>query len=194
MVLNRTRSTFRFLDDIPIDRGHTLDQLTGRFQTIKDGLPELIKNSKDQYSRLGIINGEDRQIAVILNSRRRSLAVLDFAGANPDDFAGWQTWSSRIAQRLDLSADIEAGNGNGGKAFMVRGSISRSYMESCCQGRRTKMGFDNSDSAVRYLPGFAIENGKEVRDVEEREPLQRLRQALERVLKVVSSRSEPFEH
>ena len=38
-------------DDIPIDPEATLDQLTGRFRSLRDGLPELVKNAKDQYSR-----------------------------------------------------------------------------------------------------------------------------------------------
>src|SRR5437867_4571845 len=132
---------FDFLPSIPIDSAHTLDQLTGRFQSTKDGLPELVKNAKDQYSRLGVIDRNLRQIIVIVNSTLRSVAVLDFAGAVAADFQGWQTWSSRTAGRSQLASDIEAGHGNGGKSFMVRGSADEAYMESCFQEKRTKMGF-----------------------------------------------------
>jgi len=45
---------FAFLSEIPMDKTHTLDQMTGRFQTVKEGVPELVKNSKDQYMRRGV--------------------------------------------------------------------------------------------------------------------------------------------
>jgi hypothetical protein len=49
---------FEFLPEIPIDKSHTLEQVTARFQSVRDGLPELVKNAKDQYARLGIIEAE----------------------------------------------------------------------------------------------------------------------------------------
>src|SRR2546421_7603513 len=119
---------FNPLPEIPMDRAHMLDQSTGRFQTVKDGLPELVKNSKDHYSRLGVIDKADRQIVVIVSTDIRRLGVLDFAGARNEDFNGWKTWSSRTAARSDLAGDIEAGYGNGGKSFMVRGAVRESSM------------------------------------------------------------------
>ncbi len=50
-------SDFRPLPGIRIDAVHSLEQLTGRYQTMRDGLPELVKNSKDHYARLGIALG-----------------------------------------------------------------------------------------------------------------------------------------
>src|SRR2546429_8257189 len=127
---------FDLLAEIPIDSGHTLDQMTGRFQSVKDGLPELVKNAKDQYARLRVGESQDRQILVIASSRKQAIGVLDFAGARSQDFSGWQTWSSRTASQSELSPDIEGGHGNGGKAFMVRGFLKVSYMESCASGLR----------------------------------------------------------
>lgn len=171
-------SSMRFLDDLPVDVEHTLDQLTNRFQSVLDGLPELIKNSKDQYSRLGILDRNARQIVVIASPTKRSLAVLDFAGASINDFDEWKTWSSRSAHRAELSADIEGGHGNGGKSFMVRGSTTESYMESCHDGRRTKMGFRNDDPGRRYRPAYYQEHGRDIRGVPESDPLARLMAAL----------------
>ena len=165
---------FSFLPEIPIDRVHTLDQLTGRFQGVKDGLPELIKNSKDQYARLKIGERSDRQIVVMIRSKERRLGVLDFAGAKEEDFEGWVTWSSRTANRKEMASDIEAGHGNGGKAFMVRGSSAVSFMDSCSDGLRTKMGFQNDEPAVRYFPGYAKQGGKKIRSVAENDPARRL--------------------
>src|SRR2546425_11738891 len=88
---------FAFLSEIPMDKTHTLDQMTGRFQTVKEGVPELVKNSKDQYMRRGVSDRQDRQIVVLVDASGLSLGVLDFAGARPEDFRGWQTWSSRTA-------------------------------------------------------------------------------------------------
>jgi hypothetical protein len=165
---------FDFLPQIPIDSGHTLDQLTGRFQTVKDGLPELVKNAKDQYARLGVVERELRHIVVIVSSTLRSLAVLDFAGAQMQDFNGWKTWSSRTAGRGSLADDIEAGHGNGGKSFMVRGSADEAFMESCYEEARTKMGFKNDEAECRYLPGYARESGRPVYGVSETDPRRRL--------------------
>lgn len=156
-----------FLDDIPMDKSFTLEQLTGRFRSVTDGLPELVKNSKDQYMRLTVTDRSDRQVLVVATPASRKLGVIDFAGAGPADFEGWLTWSSRTAGRGDLSGDIEAGYGNGGKAFMVRGSAGESFMESCAEGKRTKMGFDNSSSGRPYVPGYAREGGITIRDVDE---------------------------
>lgn len=162
-----TANDFVLPDEIPMDRGHTLDQLTSRFRSVKDGLPELIKNSKDQYSRLGIVEREARQIVVLADTIRHRLGVLDFAGARSTDFDGWTTWSSRTAGRKELSDDIEAGHGNGGKAFMVRGAVEFSFLESCFEERRTRMGFRNERSSDLYKPGYGRENGLRLDDVRE---------------------------
>ena len=145
---------FDLAEEIPIDSAHTLDQLTSRFQSVKDGLPELIKNSKDHYARLGVRETEDRQIVVIADPERCRIAVIDFAGARSEDFDGWTTWSSRFASKAEQSEEIEGGHGNGGKAFMVRGSTTYSFMDSCARGRRTKMGFRNDVPVERYKPGY----------------------------------------
>jgi hypothetical protein len=162
---------FDFLPEIPIDTGHTLDQLTPKFHSVKNGLPELIKNSKDQYSRLGLHNREDRQILVRVSTQQRNLVVIDFAGAGPDDYQGWTTWSARTGSHSFLASDIEGEYGNGGKSFMVRGSTTYSYMESCTNGYRTKMGFQNDDPEKRYLPGYTMEGGKALASVPEKNPV-----------------------
>src|SRR5215472_15329928 len=133
----------KYLDDILIVFNKTFLQLLGRFQSVKAGLPDLRKNAKDQYSRVGIAEKARRIIVVLVNSSAHSLAVLDFAGATRSDFQRWQTWSDPTANLAERASDIEGGHGNGGKAFMVRGSTTVSFLESCFSGRRTKMGFQN---------------------------------------------------
>ncbi len=132
---SQSLSPFEPLPDIPMDKSFTLEQLTGRFQSVRDGLPELVKNSKDHYSRVGILDKVQRQIVVLVSLDMRRLGVLDLGGAREIDFDGWQMWSSREAGRPELRSDIEAGHGNGGKAFMVRGSTRESYMCGCFDGR-----------------------------------------------------------
>ena len=165
-------------DEIPMNPVSTLDQLTGRFRSVRDGLPEPVKNAKDQYSRLGIVDREDRQIVVIADTARRTLAVLDFAGAPAERFEGWTNWSDLTAGQADRAADIEAGHGNGGKAFMVRGASSTAFLESCYEGKRTKKGFINDQPAKRYKPGFAISGGVKLDDIEELDPTSRLEEVL----------------
>jgi hypothetical protein len=167
-------SDFVFPGYIPIEPEATLDQLTGRFRAVRDGLPEIVKNSKDQYSRLRVHDREQRQIVVVANTKTRCLGVLDFAGAPAANYVGWATWSNPKAGQADLAADIEAGHGNGGKAFMVRGAAERAYMESCYLGKRTKMGFDNTRTDARYQPGFMTADGIALNDVTEPDPCARL--------------------
>ena len=165
-------------DEIPIDPEATLDQLTGRFRSLRDGLPELVKNSKDQYSRLGVTDAEDRQIVVVVSTDARALAVIDFAGAPAENFRGWTTWSDPSAGKVDLAADIEAGHGNGGKAFMVRGATKRAFLESCFEGRRTRKGFVNDRPGHRYKPGFGVLKGVKIDDVKEVAPADHLEEIL----------------
>lgn len=165
---------FEFSNEVPIDIEHTLDQLLGRFSQIKDGLPELIKNSKDQYFRLNVSDRSDRQIAVLINTKQKKLAVLDFAGASTEDFKHWKTWSGKEGTRQALADQIEAGHGNGGKAFMVRGASKLSKMESCRDGFYTCMGYQNDDDKVRYRPGFGVEGGKPLDNIKENSPQVRL--------------------
>ena len=66
-------SNMEFLDEIPIHVRSALQQLLGRFQAVRDGLPELIKNAKDQYARLGIVERSERVIVVLVDSDRRRL-------------------------------------------------------------------------------------------------------------------------
>jgi hypothetical protein len=149
-----------------MDKSFTLEQLTGRFQNARDGVPELVKNSKDHYSRLGIIDKAQRQIVVLVSPDMRKLGVLDFGGAQEPDFEGWQKWSSRTAGRAELGSDIEAGYGNGGKSFMVRGSVRESYMCGCSDGKLTKMGFQNDDPSLRFHPGwYKDDRGRRIKSV-----------------------------
>lgn len=165
-------------DEIPIDPVETLNQLTGRFRSVRDGLPELVKNSKDQYSRLGVNNVEDRQIVVIADTDRRTLAVVDFAGAPASNFEGWTKWSDPTAGQVDRATDIEAGHGNGGKAFMVRGAHHTAFLESCYQDKWTRKGFINNTPTELYKPGFAVLDGVKIDDVDEFDPVSRLQEAL----------------
>jgi len=165
--VNADATDFILPDEIPMDRGHTLDQLTSRFRGVRDGLAELVKNAKDQYSRLGVADRDTRQVIVIADTINHRLGVLDFAGARASDFEGWTTWSSRTAGRKEMSDDIEAGHGNGGKAFMVRGAVEFAYLESCFEGRRTRMGFKNERPSDLYKPGFGREKGVTLKDVAE---------------------------
>ena len=178
LTANSVMDNFIFPNEIPIDAAHTLDQLTGRFRSVRDGLPELVKNSKDQYSRLQIDDPDERQILVISCTSSHDLAVLDFAGAPAENFAGWTNWSDPAAGQVQTASDIEAGHGNGGKAFMVRGAKSSAYLESCHQGKRTKKGFINDRPSERYKPGFAQIDGLEINDVEESSPQIRLSETL----------------
>jgi hypothetical protein len=170
--------SFILPNEIPIDPEATLDQLTSRFRSVRNGLPELIKTSKDQYSRLRIMDAADRQIVVVADTGRHTLAVLDFAGAPADNFQGWTKWSDPAAGKADLAADIEAGHGNGGKAFMVRGATKTAFLESCFRGRRTRKGFVNDQPGKKYKPGFAIDSGVKLDAIEEDQPTLRLEDLL----------------
>lgn len=170
---------FQFRDRIPIDIPHTLMQLLSRFQGVKDGLPELIKNSKDQYSRLGITDPALRVIVVAINTADKSIGVIDFAGASADQFSRWETWSDPAANERERAADIEGGHGNGGKAFMVLGSVKDSIFESCINGKRTRMGYENDSDDKRFRPGIALEHGTGVEDQPVSSPLQQFKLLLE---------------
>jgi hypothetical protein len=170
---------FSFSNEVPIDIEHTLDQLLGRFSQLKDGLPELIKNSKDQYLRLSISDRAERQIVVLINTKQKKLAVIDFAGASQKDFQHWKTWSGKEGARQSLADQIEAGHGNGGKAFMVRGASKSATMESWYQGSYTSMGYQNDDEKVRYRPGFVVEKGQSLDNVSGSSPEARFDALLE---------------
>jgi hypothetical protein len=155
---------YQFRERIPIDVPHTLMQLLSRFQGVRDGLPELIKNAKDQYSRLGLSDPAIRTIVVAVNTTDRCVGVIDFAGASAEQFKRWETWSDPTAHDRDKASDIEGGHGNGGKAFMVLGSTTDSSFESCFEGRRTRMGYENDNEKAKFKPGIALEGGKPVED------------------------------
>jgi len=179
--------SFEPLPKCPIDVDHQLEQTVRQFSSLKNGLPELVKNSKDAYARCGVVNKEDRPIFILLGDGRdrksARLGVLDFAGASISDFegeseseyAGWITWSSRTANKASVSTEIEGGYGNGGKSFMVAGSLVSSSMHSSKDGKRTKMGFD---SQSRFTPGYFLENGQKVRDIHDPDPRGSLQNAL----------------
>jgi hypothetical protein len=165
-----------FPTEIPIDARGSLEQLTSSLGTVRDGLPEIAKNAKDQYLRLGV-EPEHRHILILASTSLRQVAVIDFAGATLKNFEGWEKWSSRRESEDDL-ADVEAGHGNGGKAFMVRGATRTSYLESCANGVRTRMGFANDDPENLFKPGFAQEGGQQVRNLSEADPAGRLNKIL----------------
>ncbi|MBM3232388.1 hypothetical protein FJZ21_03370 [Candidatus Pacearchaeota archaeon] len=141
---------FKASETIKMNMVHGLDQLSSRYQSIKDGLPELIKNSKDHYFRLGVSDKTDRQIVVIISEDKTQLGVLDFAGAQLSDFNGWEEWNSQTANRKEKSENIEAGFGNGGKSFMVRGCLKRSSLCGYINGKINKKGFINDSKDLKY--------------------------------------------
>jgi hypothetical protein len=168
-----------FSSHIPIDIPHTLKQLLNRFRSVRHGLPELLKNSKDQYLRKSVVDRVDRQIVILASSTAGRLAVIDFAGACKTDFDAWKTWSDRRANRRDISQDIEGGNGNGGKGFMCNGSRSLATIESACEGRFNRMAFDNADEDHVFNPAVAFDaNNQRLREVSESSPVNRLNEAL----------------
>jgi len=158
-------SDLEFFDEIPINVSSALQQLLGRFQSVRDGLPELVKNSKDQYSRLEITERNERVIVVLINTEERCVGVLDFGGATRTDFRHWVTWADPNANRGAAAQDIEGGYGNGGKGFMVRGSKEDSFFESCRDGLRTKMGYSATVDDRLYFPAFFSEDGKKIDNV-----------------------------
>jgi|GEM_PF-3525336 len=179
--------TFEPLKEIPIDVDHTIEQLIRPFQSIRNGLPELVKNSKDAYARNNINIKKDRIIIVILEDKKDDskarLGVLDFAGATIEDFEGedgtdykgWKTWSSRTPKQRYQHKDVEAGYGNGGKSFMVAGSTQEASMHSSTNNKRTKMGFRNS---YGYTPGYFFENRKKIRNLIDKNPKNSLKMAI----------------
>ena len=173
--------TIQGTGNIPIDVEHTLDQATARFQTLKDGLPELIKNSKDHYARLGIQDKDERQIVVLISEDMEHVGVLDFGGAAKDDFEHWKMWSGRNAGRKERGEDIEAGYGNGGKAFMVRGAINGSSMCGYISGKLTKFGFANDKADIkRYeIVEYTDVNGNRLIDAKGQTPEEALENELE---------------
>jgi hypothetical protein len=184
---NSMPESFEPLERCPVDLDHQLEQTVRQFSSIKNGLPELVKNSKDAYARCGIDDRETRTIVVLLQDGRDNkssrLGVLDFAGASISDFegesesdyGGWMTWSSRTASKASISDQIEGGYGNGGKSFMVTESTVSSSMHSSKDGRRTKMGFV---PACRFTPGYFFEDGHKIRDLSDSDSNASLRVAL----------------
>lgn len=178
---------FEPLERIPLDIEHQLEQTVGQFSSLKNGLPELVKNSKDAYARNNIMDKDKRIIIVLLENSNRDnstrLGVLDFAGATINDFegekeeeyGGWITWSSRSAGKSRLSIDIEAGYGNGGKSFMAAGSTRESSMHSSKNNRRTKMGFRPE---MLFKPGYYLEDGQKIRNITDHEPNESLKKTL----------------
>ncbi len=141
---------FKASETIKMNMIHGLDQLSSRYQSIKDGLPELIKNSKDHYFRLNVKDKNERQIVVIISEDKTQLGVLDFAGAQLSDFDGWEEWNSQTANRKEMSENIEAGFGNGGKSFMVRGCLKKSSLCGYINGKINKKGFINDLKDLKY--------------------------------------------
>ncbi|MBU2652474.1 MAG: hypothetical protein KKA81_16225 [Bacteroidetes bacterium] len=168
-MANKSNQFFSPEDHISIDAEHTLEQLSGKFQSVKDGLPELIKNSKDHYARLNVKKSQDRQIIIIISEDGENLGVLDFAGAALADFKGWKTWSSRTANRKEMSSDIEAGYGNGGKSFMVRGCNKLSSMCGYRDCKINKWGFLNDEPKLKYHAGIFKKSGKELKNYVEQD-------------------------
>src|SRR3989344_6147412 len=148
--MEKEKIDFEASETIKMDMVHGLDQISSRFQSVKDGLPELVKNSKDHYFRLDVDDKKDRQIVILNSSDKTQLGVLDFAGAKLSDFEGWEEWNSRTSNRKEMSVNIEAGFGNGGKSFMVRGCLKRSSLCGYTDEKINKKGFINDRKELKY--------------------------------------------
>ena len=148
--MEKEKIDFEASETIKMDMVHGLDQISSRFQSVKDGLPELVKNSKDHYFRLNVNDKKDRQIIILISPDKTQLGVLDFAGAKLLDFEGWEEWNSRTANRKEMSENIEAGYGNGGKSFMARGCLRRASLCGYIDEKINKKGFINNTPGLKY--------------------------------------------
>lgn len=178
--MEKSKIDFEAAETIKIDMVHGLDQISSGFQSVKEGLPELIKNSKDHYFRLNVNDKKDRQIVILISPDKTQLGVLDFAGAKLNDFDGWEEWNSRTSNRKEMSENIEAGKGNGGKSFMARGCLGMASLCGYADEKINKKGFINYDKSLKYKTvTFKGKDGKLIKNIKSPDPERVLNKELE---------------
>ncbi len=144
---------------------HAIELLCREFGTHEAGLPEWLKNAREAYLRTGAEAGE-RVIIVNLvrsSSRRRFEAIecIDFVGISGTDLeAKYLVWANPRAAAAGASnaAEIEGGQGNGGKAY-GRQMFKEFCFASVCAGGLSVVRFQ--DPKTKHLLGFVAKDSSE---------------------------------
>jgi hypothetical protein len=136
--------------------------LCAQFRSHEDGLPEWLKNSSDQYTRLSSLPPEDHVIVLLLQdgSKTNSAMVgcLDFGGMSTSDIEDkFRRWADPEAAGSE--AEVEGGHGNGGKCYMTQLFADYSYIHTLSGGRGSRYGFVGSSPTPGYFPSMSKGRG-----------------------------------
>jgi hypothetical protein len=144
-------------------------QICSPYRSHEDGLPEWVKNSDDEYTRLNIPKGERAIVLLFQNGRgERSpmVACLDFGGITSqiieDKFAHWA--DPNAAGSVE---GVQGGHGNGGKCYMTQLFGGYSYLHSVKDGKGCKYGFVGGHPVPGYFPSPEKGRNYKVTDPEE---------------------------
>jgi len=164
-------------DGIRVNEESAIRLICQPFQSHEAGIPEWLKNSSDEYNRLGLDN-EDRIILLLFRERDGAIPALfgclDFGGVSTEKLEEkFRNWADPGAAEQE-GATVEGGHGNGGKCYMVQMFSSHAYLHSVKDGRGNRYGF----KANSYTPGYFDSAGGSGRNYDVPSPKDELEKAL----------------
>lgn len=147
--------------DVKVHEEGAIRLICKPFQSHESGLPELVKNSADAYSRENV-DSEDRIIIVSLQDGKgrspASISCIDFVGMTSEvieqDFRHWAD-PDAATRRAENLLEVQGGHGNGGKCYMTQMFEDHALAHTVRNGKGCKYGVVGGSITFGYIPDKA---------------------------------------
>lgn len=150
------QTKLKIIEEPNIIDDHLLDIIGNEFKFDHEkGLAELLKNSKDAYTRSDIPDS-DQNIFFRFQDGLKDNAIfecIDFVGMTDTDIEkAFKRWGDPEAAKRGLKKRVYGGHGNGGK-FYMRQMFDRSHFVTFKNGKINIFGF-NENKKYGFADGF----------------------------------------
>ncbi len=151
-----SQTKLKIIEEPNIIDDHLLDIIGNEFKFDHEkGLAELLKNSKDAYTRADIPDSEQHILFRFFDGTKDNaiFECIDFVGMSDTDIdKAFKRWGDPEAAKRGLKRRVYGGHGNGGK-FYMRQMFDRSHFVTYKNGKISIFGF-NENKKYGFADGY----------------------------------------
>lgn len=150
------QAKLKIIEEPNIIDDHLLDIIGNEFKFDHEkGLAELLKNSKDAYTRADVPDSDQHILFRFLDGTKDNaiFECIDFVGMVDTDIEkAFKRWGDPEAAKRGLKKRVYGGHGNGGK-FYMRQMFDRSHFATFKNGKMSIFGF-NENKKYGFADGY----------------------------------------
>ncbi len=151
-----SQNKLKIIEEPNIIDDHLLDIIGNEFKFDHEkGLAELLKNSKDAYTRADVPDSNQHILFRFIDGTKdnATFECIDFVGMDDIDIEkAFKRWGDPEAAKRGLKKRVYGGHGNGGK-FYMRQMFDRSHFATYKNGKISIFGF-NENRKYGFADGY----------------------------------------